>query len=450
MRRQLVRAMVAVTVLTVLLLGVPLAVVARRWYEDRNTVDLQRRAAEAATDVYVDPATDAVHVDQEGDLGFAVYDSSGTLVAGSGPSSGDAAVTAALEGSPSFDHSTESVVYAVPITARGDDQIAAVVRVAELDAEVDAEVHRAWLVMAAVAGAALLIAWVFARVLSRRLAEPVQRLAESAEQLGAGGVVVAPEPTGVAEFDLLGETLATSSARIAEVLARERAFSADVSHQLRTPLTGLRLMMESDPSTVTPRALAEVDRLQRTVEELLALSRDRPTGRHDVDVAEVVRAAGERWSPVVAARHRQLIVDTSGRPGRARASATAIGQVIDVLVDNALTHGGGPIRLTCRRAAGAVAIDVGDDGPGVALDDSERVFQRRHGAGNGLGLTVARSLAEAEGGRLLLTSNRPARFTMFIPNAGDEIEVGDGGAGDEHVGGDSAPATIGEWPTLVR
>ena len=273
MRRQLVRAMVAVTALTILLLGVPLAVVARRWYEDRNTVDLQRRAAQAATDVYVD-AVDRVRPCRldggDGDGRRPTASRCTTPPArsspGAGRRTGDAAVMAALDGSPAFDHSTESVVYAMPITARGDDQIAAVVRVAEPDAEVDAAVHRAWLVMAAVAGAALLIAWLFARALARRLAAPVQRLAESAEQLGAGGVVLAPDPTGVAEFDLLGDTLATSSARIAEVLARERAFSADVSHQLRTPLTGLRLMLESEPSTVTPQALAEVDRLQRTVE----------------------------------------------------------------------------------------------------------------------------------------------------------------------------------------
>jgi signal transduction histidine kinase len=248
----------------------------------------------------------------------------------------------------------------------------------------------------------------------------VQRLAESAEQLGAGGIVLAPEPTGVAEFDVLGETLASSSARIAEALARERAFSADVSHQLRTPLTGLRLMLESEPTTVEPRALAEVDRLQRTVDDLLALSRDRPTGEHDIDVADTVRSAGERWTPLVAAHQRNLIVDTTGQPCLVRASATAIGQIIDVLVDNAVTHGAGTIRLTYRRAAGGIAIDVSDDdGPGVALPDSERIFQRGHGTGHGLGLTVARSLAEGARGRLLLTNNRPARFTVFIPSTAE-------------------------------
>lgn len=424
MRRRLVRAIVAVTALTILLLGVPLAIVARHWYEDRNTVDLQRRAAEAAVDVAVDPTDGSVHVSEDGTDGeaFGVYDPSGVLVAGVGPPTADAAVSAALDGSPTFDHTGETMSYAIPITARGDDQVAAVVRVADSDAEVDGDVHRAWLVMAIVAGAALLIAWLIARTLARRLAEPVRQLAIAAEQIGAGGVVISHEPTGVPEFDVLGDTLATSSTRVAEVLARERSFSADVSHQLRTPLTGLRLLLESEPSPITPRALAEVDRLQDTVEHLLALSRDHPSGGRDVDLATTVRSAGDRWAPVVEAHHRSLRIRTAPDGILVRASATAAGQIIDVLVDNAVVHGAGAIEVTYRRAPGGIAIDVGDEGPGIALQQTDEIFRRRHGTGHGIGLALARSLAEADGGRLLLTSHRPPRFSLIIPTADDVPE----------------------------
>ena len=133
-----------------------------------------------------------------------------------------------------------------------------------------------------------------------------------------------------------------------------------------------------------------------------------------------MRSAGERWTPLVAAHQRTLIVDAMGEPCPVRASATAIGQIIDVLVDNALAHGAGTIRAHLPPRPGGIAIDVSDDdGPGVTLADSEHIFQRGHGTGHGLGLTVARSLAEAAGGRLLLTNNRPARFTMFIPNTAE-------------------------------
>ncbi len=441
MRRRLVRAIVAVTALTILLLGVPLAVVARHWYEDRNTVDLQRRAAEAAVDVAVDPADGSIHVSEDGTEGeaFGVYDPSGILVAGVGPPTADAAVNAALQGSPTFDDAGETMAYAIPITARGDDQVGAVVRVADTDAEVDGDVHRAWLVMAVVAGAALLIAWLIARTLARRLTEPVQQLAIAAEQIGAGGVVISHEPTGVPEFDLLGDTLATSSTRVAEVLARERAFSADVSHQLRTPLTGLRLLLESEPSTVTPRALAEVDRLQDTVEHLLALSRDHVTGDRDVDLATTVRAAGERWAPVVSARQRSLRVSLQPDGVLVRASATAVGQIIDVMVDNAVVHGAGTIELTYRRTPGGIAIDVGDEGSGIAPEQSEQIFRRRHGSGHGIGLALARSLAEADGGRLLLARHRPPRFSLIIPTAddGDERDAIDVGASTLDMSGAS-------------
>ena len=428
MKRRLVRAIVAVTALTILLLGIPLAVVARHWYEDRNTVDLQRRAAEAAVDVSIDPVDGSLRVSEDGadNESFGVYDPSGTLIAGDGPATADAAVTAALLGSPTFDHTTETIVYAIPVTARGEDQVGAVVRVAEPDAEVDAAVHRAWLIMIAVAGAALLIAWLIARTLARRLARPVQQLAVAAAQIGDGGVVLAHEPTGVAEFDVLGDTLAASSARVAEVLARERAFSADVSHQLRTPLTGLRLLLESEPSTVTPRALAEVDRLQETVEHLLALSRDRLTGDHATDLAATVQcgrrtlAPGRRRTPPGAARQHRVAVGVT-----VRASGTATGQIIDVLVDNAIVHGAGTIELTYRQTPGGVAIDVSDDGPGISIEHSEQIFRRRHGSGHGIGLSLARSLAEADGGRLLLTSHQPTRFTLIIPTMSDPPPVVD-------------------------
>jgi signal transduction histidine kinase len=174
-------------------------------------------------------------------------------------------------------------------------------------------------------------------------------------------------------------------------------------------------MLESEPSSVTPRALAEVDRLERTVEHLLALSRDRPTGENDIDLAATVRAAKERWAPVVSARHRVLQVTIDTNVATVRASATATAQVIDVLIDNALTHGAGTIQLNYRRTAGAVAVDVVDNGPGIGLDETEQIFRRRHGTGHGIGLALARSLAGADGGRLLLTSNKPPRFTLFVP-----------------------------------
>jgi signal transduction histidine kinase len=397
------------------LLGVPLAIVARRSYEDRSTVELQRRAAVAALQVSIDNGEIEIDPDIEHVEGFSVYDGTGVLVSGDGPSTADTAVRAALRGSPTFDHSTEDLVYAAPITVRGTDEVGAVVRVAQPDSVVDADVHRAWLVMSAVGAGALLIAAAVAAALARRLARPVQRLAIDAAQMGAGGVVVAHEPTGVPELDLLGDAMATSSARIAEALARERAFSADVSHQLRTPLTGLRLILEREPGELTERALAEVDRLQATIEQLLALSRDHRSIDATLDVRAAVGDAQLRWTGRVAATGRTLRTTVDERVPEVYATRAAVDQIIDVLVDNALTHGSGDVHLAARSTPGGAAIDVADEGPGVALADSEAVFRRGHGSGHGIGLALARSLSEADGGRLVLAVNAPPRFSLILP-----------------------------------
>jgi len=185
--------------------------------------------------------------------------------------------------------------------------------------------------------------------------------------------------------------------------------------------------------------LAEVDRLQDTVEHLLALSRDHVTGDRDVDLATTVRAAGERWAPVVSAHQRSLRVSLQPDGILVRASATAVGQIIDVMVDNAVVHGAGTIELTYRRTPGGIAIDVDDEGPGIALEQSDQIFRRRHGSGHGIGLALARSLAEADGGRLLLARHRRPRFSLIIPTAddGDERDAIDVGASTLDMSGAS-------------
>ncbi len=166
------------------------------------------------------------------------------------------------------------------------------------------------------------------------------------------------------------------------------------------------------------------------------MSRDRLTGDYATDLATTVQAAGERWNPVVAAHHRVLRVDAAAAGVTVRASGTATGQIIDVLIDNAVVHGAGTIDLTYRQTPGGIAIDVSDDGPGIGIEQSEQIFRRRHGSGHGIGLSLARSLAEADGGRLLLTSHKPTRFTLIIPTT----TVGEQTVGEQTV----SVQTVGE------
>jgi signal transduction histidine kinase len=95
-----------------------------------------------------------------------------------------------------------------------------------------------------------------------------------------------------------------------------------------------------------------------------------------------------------------------------------MGQVLDVLLDNALRHGGGDVGVRARPAVGGLVIEVDDHGPGIADDRLAAVFDRHEGSGNGIGLALARTITEAEGGRLIAATGRPPCFHVILPAAG--------------------------------
>ena len=414
------------TALTLLTVGVPLAIVVSRYYENAATVTLQRRAADALADI-AQPADRLPSDDADGKTDtpeFGVYDGTGTLVAGKGPELADQATRLAFTGGPSLAHEAGMLVYAVPRVQRNPASIVAVVRVEEAQSNITGRVHRAWQIMALAGLAALALAWIVATALARRLARPIAELAASAERIGAGGVLLAYNRTGVSELDVLGETLTSSSVRLAELLARERTFTSDVSHQLRTPLAGLRLRIESvvDRGPVRSELLTELDRLQATVEHLLALNRDSLRAGSTQSLADLVSAAAVRWRSRLDAFGRRLQVSLDEGLGSVKGSSIALAQILDVLIDNAMTHGEGTVALVVRSIAGGAAIDVTDEGDGVDASEAEKIFERHHGRGNGIGLALARSLTEAEGGRLIMTQFRPIRFSILLANSVDDIE----------------------------
>ncbi len=422
MRRRLTGAIVSVVALTVLLLGVPLAIAVDHSYRDSATVVLQRRAAETLAEITLplDPkqlAGIATEVDTRGP--FGIYDANGKKLIGSGPSLGDAAVTDALSGEANSANTPDDFIVAVPITDRSTEQVAGAVRVSEPSSTVHSRIQRAYMLMLLLAIAVLLVAWWVASAQARHFTRPIERLAAQANQIGDGEVVVEHSPSGVAEVDAVGAALTASSIRVVEHLSRERAFSADVSHQLRTPITGLRLRLESaaevsDPTGAIARALVELDRLEGTVDHLLALSRDALPVPEAIDVSSVIASVRSRWSHRFQHDGRPLDVIDAGEPTVIRATRSAVDQVLDVLIANSLQHGAGTTTVTARRIAGGVSFDVTDEGVGIAAADAEAIFTRGHGSGHGIGLALARTLAEADGGRLLLTSHHPPRFSVLF------------------------------------
>ena len=425
MTRRILAAIVLVASLSVLAFGVPLAISVRSVERADEVSSLQRAAAGTAAEL--PPRLDGsakVRVPtyvagDDDDVAFAVYDAAGNRVAGQGPPRADTVVTAALSGRLAQYSDANQISVGWPLTA--NDRTYGAVRAAVPESRVENRVHQAWLLMGllglAVVGVAALLAW----WLSRRLARPVHALAGAASKLGDEDFTVAVEPSGVPELDRAGEALTTTAGRLGRLLARERNFSADASHQLRTPLTGLRLVLEeaalsgADPRDAFDSALREVDRLQATVDDLLRLARQERPEPALADPSPVVSDAANRWRGRAAEQNRPLRLDLPEDLPPARLTSAALRQILDVLLANALEHGRGTIKVAARATPGGVAIEVHDEGPGVD-GDVDAVFVRGVGTGHGIGLALARSLAEAEGARLTVTGPGPApTFRLLIP-----------------------------------
>jgi signal transduction histidine kinase len=310
-----------------------------------------------------------------------------------------------------------------PITDRATETVVGTVLVSRPESSIAADARRAWALMALAAIGALALAWIVARREATRLVAPIASLATDAERLGHGDFDVTTAPTGTAELDTLADALALSGRRLAEMVAREREFSANASHQLRTPLAGLRVSIERGD---VDAAAAEADRLSATVDHLLGLARNAMPTADVIDVGPVLAATAERWRAVFGNAGRELDVAIGPRLPGVRARPTSVEQAVDVLIENSIVHGDGRTRLTARTAAGGLVIQVDDDGPGIDPAEVESVFERLQGPDLGIGLALARTLVEADGGRLMISDPERAEFRIVLaspPRTDDNREV---------------------------
>ena len=409
-------ALVAASVALVLF-GIPLAIGLAQFATAEERASLQRVADLTARAVYDDLDDD--HVPDrlprgDGTATVALYDDDALRLVGNGPPVGDDQVDRVLHRGIVSAPPDELVVVA-PV--RDGEDVIGVVRVSGSLGAVLAGLVPLWLGMLALAVLVLGAVWLLARRLAGRLSRPLEDLAHDAGRLGDGDFGVRPAPTGMHEVDQVGTALGHTAERLDDLLARERAFSAEASHQLRTPLAGLRLRLESaldgpeqlDRSAVTD-GLASVDRLERTIDELLLLARERRSGASPVDVARLLIEAESEWTGRLARDGREFRTARQRDLPDPPASAAAVRQIVGVLLDNALQHGAGTVTVTAREAGpDAVALDVADEGPGVAPENLT-------GTRDGLGVAMARRLAESEGGRL--TARRsPSVVTLLLPLA---------------------------------
>jgi len=412
-RRRVLLATISAVAVAVLLLGVPLGIFGARYVlsneEQRVTdrVDTLARSIDNTLergDIVGEVVVERASAGRDGDLPAYVVV---TLPDGTQLTAGEPVSAPTIEKAKLTD---QNVAVSMTVSA-----VSAYVKSAQT------------VVLVIIAGIVAIAAGIAVAVWqANRLSAPLVYLAASAEQLGSGQVRPRLEPSGVEEIDLVAAELARSADRLAGRLAAERQFTQDASHQLRTPLTALTMRLEEitlasdDPEVVEEAriSLEQVERLVTVVDDLLAASRRSQGGTTEaVVLADVVHQQEEEWAPTFERAGRRLVIEV---PGAMQVLATpgALAQIIATLLENSLKYGDGTTTVRSRPSGttGAVAVEVADEGPGVADDVATRIFERgtTTGGSTGLGLALARDLAAADGGRLDLVQRRPPVFALFL------------------------------------
>ncbi|WP_006243204.1 sensor histidine kinase [Mycolicibacterium tusciae] len=420
MRRRVLLTVVAVCALGITVLFIPMALVIRAQNQHIDQLELQRLAAAAARTAPADPTHNRTWqpADTDPHHRYGLYDARGTRIAGTGPPTADAVVRDALRGGVATGRHDADITAAASMST----PFGGAVRVAESVQESTARTAAALARLLALAVATIAIAAVIGWFLVRRLLAPVTALRNAATQLGHGDFTVKIPDTRLDEFDEIGQALTSSAHRIRGLIERERAFTADASHQLRNPLAAVIVALETellaprpDSRTIVTESLHALIQMKHTITNLLQLARDTATTHDTTPLAALLRDLYDRWSPAFTAAGRPLTVPPI--TGDAHVSPVAVHHILDVLLDNALRHGRGNVTLNATPVQGGVAITVTDAGPGPRHPDN--LFHRRDitATGTGIGLALARSLAEAEGARLNLRNpGAPTTFELLIPH----------------------------------
>lgn len=270
----------------------------------------------------------------------------------------------------------------------------------------------------------LFISVLGAILLGRNLSRPFLRLADTARELGSGGLTAEPEKYRFPEAAAVDRALRDSADTLERRIRREHEFAANASHQLRTPITAVRLELEDlslwgeTPPVVREQlghAVQEIDRLADAITQLLALARGEAADSAFAPLEQTILDTAERWRQQANATGLSIRVgDVDSALGSAPAAAS---QILDVLVHNAIKHGRGTIRISATRRAEYVTVQVADEGrrPSGNSIFQRRPEQRTATSGEGIGLALSAELAESLGGHLLLEGDETTTFSLILP-----------------------------------
>ncbi len=322
---------------------------------------------------------------------------------------------------------------AVPILQHG--ATVGAVRVTQSVEAVNSAVRRSLAGIALLALVVLVLGVIAGALIARRIARPIDRLAEAADEVAGGDLDARAAVEGTTEQRSLARSFNGMTERVGRMLDGQQEFVADASHLLRTPLTGLRLQLEElqgsrldgEGRAAAAAGLAEVDRLSAIIDELLVLSR---AGEHEMPAEPIVLAeaadrAQSRWQKAAAARGLRLERASEGEGAVVLCAGSDLDRALDALIENAILYSRRGSEVVI--ADGPGTIEVLDRGPGLGQDEQEAVFERfyrgsagrRGPAGTGLGLPIARELAAGWGGAVTI-SNRAdggARAVLELPLA---------------------------------
>jgi len=433
--RRLLLAYLTITAFALVMVVVPLGLTFASRERDRLVFDLERDAQAVGSRVEDDleggaiPDLEAVFADYTVPGGrILVVDQDGHSVADSSEASlgrdysTRPEIARALNGERATGsrHSATldaNLVYvAIPVASNG--VVHGAVRITLPSSTVDARVEDTWLQLAALSAVVLATVGLVGLLLARSVTRPVRQVEDAAQRLAEGDLDArAGDVHGPPELAALAQQFDATAERLSQMVEAQRRFVGDASHQLRTPLTALRLRLETLHPTPAdqPRvaaAIAETDRLSRLVQSLLVIARSEAAQPviTDVDVAAIAAERKEAWSPV--STRDDIAIDVSG-PAHLVVQAVdgAVEQMLDNLLSNAMAvapAGTAVVVHLERLDDGGGRITVTDRGPGMSPEQRAQAtarFWRPAGAsgnGSGLGLAIVDHLAMAGGGHLAI------------------------------------------------
>jgi signal transduction histidine kinase len=330
---------------------------------------------------------------------------------------------------------------AVPVLRAG--RPIGAVRVTQSNSAVSDATHSAILRLVGLGAIVLLLGGLAGALIARETSRPIGRLERAAQQVEGGDLTTRARVEGSSEQRALAHSFNRMTGRLERLLSSQREFVADASHQLRTPLTGIRLQLEELRDELPPgdpraaeldAALREVDRLASIVNELLILSRagEREMPAEVINVEASVDQAVSRWEKAAGEADVELIHARNGGAPSCVCARSDFDRVLDSVIENAVVYS--PPDSEVRVVTSPERIEVLDRGPGLEPGEEEVIFERfhrgragRHGRpGTGLGLSIARELALAWGGEVTI-ANRDgggARAVIALPRHQERRDAG--------------------------